>query len=67
MLKHEIVKENGNWVVYINNDGMPGIYQPHHPNAALNQPWESYEKAEEWAIEMIERLNTIHSGIKAEE
>jgi len=69
MLKYTVVTENGNHVVYINNDDMPGIYQPHHPDASPDTPWESHEAAELWAQEKIIQLNAMHGieGIKGPE
>lgn len=57
MYTYRIEEENGNPVAWIDVDGNPSIYQPHHPSAENYAPWSSAQDAEAWAIAHIEQLS----------
>lgn len=57
MYTYRIEEENGNPVVWIDVDGNPSIYQPHHPSAVNYAPWTSVQDAESWAVEQIAVLS----------
>jgi hypothetical protein len=67
MYTYRIEEENGNPVAWIDVDGNPSIYQPHHPNAANYAPWSSAQEAEAWAVAQIEQLSNPPAPAEKEE
>lgn len=66
MFTYRIEEENGNPVAWIDFDGHPSVYQPHHPNAVNFAPWSSAADAEAWAIQHIEKVSNPQQVVKEE-
>ncbi len=66
MYTYRIEEENGNPVAWIDFEGKPAIYQPHHPSAINYAPWSSAAEAEAWAVEHIDKLLNPAPFVKEE-
>lgn len=63
---YELVEtETGHTAVWIQRDGEPVVYQPHHPAAINGEPWATSEAAAAWAVKAVEDMQTADAAYEA--